>query len=71
MNNEQKARKITSLRGIKKPLKRTSSTSAEKSGNFSAEVWQLLWSSFSGEFVEAYRPTRPFGQVDCRLWNRA
>ena len=47
VNNEQKAKKkITSLRGDKKTHQRTSATSAEKSGNFSAEVWQLLTSSF-------------------------
>ena len=56
--------KITSLRGVKKTLKRTSPTSAVKLPNFSAELWQLLWSGFSGEFVGAYRYTRPFGKTD-------
>ena len=71
VNNEQKARKTTSLQEVKKTHERTLKTSAVKSGNFSAEVCQLLWSGFSGEYVGAYRWTRPFGQVDCRLWNRA
>ena len=46
----------------------TSPTSAVKSGNFSAEVCQLLWSGFSGEFVEAYRSTRPLGSKDASVW---
>ena len=55
---------VWSLRGVKKTHERTSPTSAVKSGYFSAEVCQLLWSGFSGEFVEAYRSTRPLGSKD-------
>lgn len=46
MNIEQKASKNKHLvRGFEN-TQRTSSTSAVKSGNFSAELWQLLTRSF-------------------------
>ena len=55
--------KITSLRGIKKTLKRTLPTSAVKSGNFSAEVGQLLWSGLGARRVAGFYACSPFGQV--------
>ena len=55
---------ITSLRGVKKTLKRTSPTSAVKSGNFSAEVCQLLTSSFANRRVADFRACSPLGKMD-------
>ena len=60
--------KITSLRGVKKTLKRTSPTSAVKLPNFSAELWQLLWSSLGARRVAGFYACSPFGKTDawCR-----
>ena len=44
------------MRGVNKTLKRTLPTSAEKSGNFSAEVWQLLTRSFTSRRVADFAP---------------
>jgi hypothetical protein len=64
VNNEQKARKTTSLREVKKTLKRTSPTSAVKLADFSAELWQLLWSSLGACRVAGFYACSPFGQVN-------
>ena len=57
VNNEQNAKKkITSLREVLKTLKRTSPTSAVKSGNFSAEVCQLLTRSFRSRRAADFAP---------------
>ena len=50
------------LERVKKTHKRTSPTSAEKSGNFSAEVWQLLTRSFRSRRVADFRTCSPFAQ---------
>ena len=63
-NIEKKHKKITSLREVKKTLKRTSSTSAVKSGNFSAEVCQLLWRSFRSRQGADFCPCSPLGKLD-------
>ena len=61
-------KKITSLREVKKTLKRTSPTSAVKSGNFSAEVWQLLTSSLGSRRGADFRACSPLGETD--EWGR-
>ena len=56
--------KITSLRGIKKTHERTSPTSAVKLPNFSAELWQLLWSSLGARRVAGFYACSPLGETD-------
>ena len=60
-------KKITSLRGVKKTLKRTSPTSAVKLLNFSAEVGQLLWSSLGARRVADFCACSPLGKMDTWL----
>ena len=48
----------------KTTLKRTSATSAEKSCNFSAELWQLLTRSFTSRRVGDFRACSPLGKMD-------
>ena len=52
------------MRGVKKTLKRTSATSAENSGNFSAELWQLLTRNFRSIRVADFCPCSPLGEMD-------
>ena len=64
-------KKITSLREVKKTLKRTSPTSAVKLPDFSAELWQLLTSNLGARRVANFCPCSPLGErtrgVYCRL----
>ena len=57
-------KKITSLREVKKTLQRTSPTSAVKSGNFSAEVGQLLTRCLGSRRVADFRACSPLGKTD-------
>ena len=57
-------KKITSLRGVKKTHERTSPTSAVKSGNFSAEVCQLLTSSLRSRRVADFCACSLLGKTD-------
>ena len=68
MNNEQKAKKkITSLREVLKTLKRTLATSAEKLLKFSAEVGQLLTSSFVARRVADFASAVHLAKWICPL----
>ena len=60
MNNEPNARKNLLVRGYE--------NTRENFADFFIEVGQLLWSGFSGEFVGAYRSTRPSGSKDASVW---
>lgn len=62
--------KITSLRGIKKRLKRISPTSAVKLPDFSAELWQLLTRSFGARRVEGFHPCSPLAKMDASFGAR-
>ena len=57
-------KKITSLREVKKTLQRTSPTSAVKSGNFSAEVCQLLTRCLGSRRVADFCVCSPLGETD-------
>ena len=57
-------KKITSLREVKKTHERTSPTSAEKSGNFSAEVCQLLTRSLGARRVADFCACSLLGEMD-------
>ncbi|MBR4306463.1 MAG: hypothetical protein IKT83_00485 [Bacteroidaceae bacterium] len=43
-------------------------TSAVKSGNFSAEVCQLLTRSFTSRRVADFCPCSPLGKMDASVW---
>ena len=61
MNQKQEK---TSLWEVKKTHERTSPTSAVKSGNFSAEVCQLLTRSLGSQRVADIRACSPLGKTD-------
>ena len=51
------------MRGVKKTHRRTSLTSAVKLPDFSAEVWQLLTSSFVVQRVADFCACSPLGEM--------
>ena len=56
-------KKLTSMRGVKKTLKRTSPTSAVKLPDFSAEVCQLLTRSLGARRVADFHVCNPLGEM--------